>query len=165
MKRAKISRFVATAALLSILQACGGLRSSSDNDRTFDPLSGGSRGDLGSANDGTTSLFEALNRNRDESNVSVNRYIWSASLEVLDFLPIQSVDPFSGVIVTGFGAPPNGGQTYRATILIRDPALEARSLNVSLQTRGGPASAATVRAIEDAILTRARQLRSRDNRL
>ena len=41
----------------------------------------------------------------------------------------------------------------------------ARSLNVALQTRSGPASAATVRAIEDAILTRARQLRVADNRL
>ncbi|MEL6241587.1 MAG: DUF3576 domain-containing protein [Pseudomonadota bacterium] len=100
-----------------------------------------------------------------ENIVPVNKYIWSASLEVLDFLPIQSVDPFTGVIVTGYGTPPNGGRAYRATILIDDPALEARSLNVALQTRSGPASAATVRAVEDAILSRARQLRIADNRL
>ena len=165
MKCAKFFRLVAAGALVGILAACGvgGLRSG-EADENFDPLVGGSRGDLGSANDGTTSVFEALRRNRDESSVSVNRYIWAASLEVLDFLPIQSVDPFTGVIVTGFGTPPNGGRSYRATILIRDPALEARSLNVSLQTNGGAASAATVRAVEDAILTRARQLRSRDSR-
>ena len=114
---------------------------------------------------GRTSIFDALRRTPNESNVSVNRYIWTASLEVLDFLPIQEVDPFTGLIVTGFGTPPNGGRAYRATILIRDPALEARSLNVALQTRSGPASAATVRAVEDAILTRARQLRIADNRL
>ena len=36
---------------------------------------------------------------------------------------------------------------------------------VRLATRGGPASASTVRAIEDAILTRACQLRARDARL
>jgi Domain of unknown function (DUF3576) len=97
--------------------------------------------------------------------VAVNRYLWNASLEVLDFMPIENVDPFSGVIVFGYGTPPGSGQAYRATVLIRDPALDARSLSVSIQTRGGPAGLETQRAIEDAILTRARQLRIRDARL
>lgn len=97
--------------------------------------------------------------------VEVNRYLWNASLEILDFLPIQSVDPFSGVIVTGFGTPPGGGRAYRAAILVNDPALDARSLNVALMTASGPASRETIRAVEDAILTRARQLRIRDRGL
>lgn len=97
--------------------------------------------------------------------VEVNRYLWNASLEVLDFLPIQSVDPFSGVIVTGFGTPPGGGRAYRAAVLINDPALDARSLNVAIMTSAGPASRETIRAVEDAILTRARQLRVRDRGL
>ncbi|WP_299147138.1 DUF3576 domain-containing protein [uncultured Tateyamaria sp.] len=115
---------------------------------------------------GGTTLGEALrSRRNQEAIVKVNKYIWSASIQVLDFLPIQTVDPFTGVIVTGFGTPPSGGRAYRATVLISDPALDARSLNVALQTRNGPASAAAVRAVEDAILTRARQLRIADNRL
>ncbi|TVS07184.1 MAG: DUF3576 domain-containing protein [Rhodobacteraceae bacterium] len=97
--------------------------------------------------------------------VEVNRYLWNAALETLDFLPVQSVDPFSGVIVTGFGTPPGGGRAYRAAVLINDPALDARSLNVALMTSGGPASRETIRAVEDAILTRARQLRVRDRGL
>ena len=96
---------------------------------------------------------------------SVNKYLWNASLEVLNFLPVQSVDPFTGVITTGFGTPPGGGTSYRATIYVSDPALDARSLNVALMTRSGPASASTIRAVEDAILTRARQLRGQDSRL
>ena len=80
-------------------------------------------------------------------------------------MPIQSADPFSGILVMGFGTPPGGGRAYRATVLVRDPALDARSLSISLQTRGGPASVDTVRAIEDAIMTRARQLRIRDGKL
>ncbi|MEO0372427.1 MAG: DUF3576 domain-containing protein [Pseudomonadota bacterium] len=105
-----------------------------------------------------SSLFDVF---RDGgTKVKVNRYLWTASLQVLDFLPVQNADPFTGVISTGFGRPPGGGQVYRATILISDPALDARSLNVALQTRGGAAvSTATQRAVEDAILTRARQLR------
>jgi hypothetical protein len=97
--------------------------------------------------------------------VEVNKYLWQASLEVLNFLPIQSVDPFSGVIVTGFGTPPGGGRAYRATILVQDPALDARSLKVALASQSGPVSAETQRMVEDAILTRARQLRIRDSKL
>lgn len=110
-----------------------------------------------------TSLFD-LFENRDDPNTTleVNKYLWNASLDVLNFLPIQSADPFSGVIVTGYGTPPGGGRAYRATIYVRDPALEARSLNVALATRSGPVPTETVRAVEDAILTRARQLRIRD---
>lgn len=102
--------------------------------------------------------------NVDDPNVTieVNKYLWNASLDILNFLPIQSADPFSGVIVTGFGTPPGGRTAYRATVFIRDPALEARSLNVALATRSGPVATETVRAVEDAILTRARQLRRQD---
>ena len=64
-----------------------------------------------------------------------------------------------------YGTPPGGGRAYRATIYVQDPALDARSLKVSLVSKSGPVDAATVRAVEDAILTRARQLRIRDGKL
>jgi hypothetical protein len=97
--------------------------------------------------------------------VAVNRYLWNASLDVLDFMPVESADPFSGIIVFGYGTPPGSGRAYRATVFVRDPALDARSLSVAIQTRGGAASLPTQRAVEDAILTRARQLRLQDARL
>lgn len=105
--------------------------------------------------------------NRDDPNttVEVNKYIWNAALDVLNFLPIESIDPFTGVIVTGYGTPPGGGRAYRATVYVQDPALDARSLKVALLSRGGAVSPETVRAVEDAILTRARQLRIRDGGL
>ena len=105
--------------------------------------------------------------NSDDPNVTVevNKYIWNAALDVLNFLPIEAADPFSGILVTGYGTPPGGGRAYRATVYVQDPALDARSLNLSLQTRRGPASRETVQAVEDAILTRARQLRIADGRL
>lgn len=110
-------------------------------------------------------IWAIFSKTNTESVVSVNRYLWSATLEVLNFLPIQTVDPFTGVIVTGYGTPPGGGTSYRATVLIDDPALDARSLNVALQSRGGAVSKATSRAVEDAILSRARELRIADNKL
>ena len=107
---------------------------------------------------------EASRVNGSET-VAVNRYLWTASLDVLSFLPVQSVDPFTGVIVTGFGTPPGGSRAYRATVYITDPALDARSLNVALQSRSGPVATETQRAVEDAILSRARQLRIADGNL
>lgn len=110
-----------------------------------------------------SSFLDLFNNNDDpNTTLEVNRYLWNASLEVLNFLPVQQVDPFSGLIVTGYGTPPGGGRAYRATIHVTDPALDARSLKVALATRSGAVDVDTVRAVEDAILTRARQLRIRD---
>lgn len=116
---------------------------------------------------GNSTIWSLFTNSSDpNTTVEVNKYIWNATLEVLNFLPIESVDPFTGVIVTGYGTPPGGGRAYRATVYIQDPALDARSLKLALQTRGGgPVSRETARAVEDAILTRARQLRVRDSRL
>ncbi|WP_424831660.1 DUF3576 domain-containing protein [Ruegeria sp.] len=113
-----------------------------------------------------STIWDVFGPDNSEQVTQVNRYLWRASLDVLNFLPVQEVDPFTGVIVTGYGRPPGGGRQYRATVHISDPALAARSLSVSLQTSGGaPVSAATTRAVEDAILSRARQLRIADNKL
>ena len=115
---------------------------------------------------GRSSIFDLFgDRGDPDTTVEVNRFLWDAALDVLDFMPIEAVDPFSGVIVMGYGLPPGGGTPYRATVYVQDPALDARSLNVALATRGGPAPAATQRAVEDAILTRARQLRIARGRL
>jgi len=113
-----------------------------------------------------SSIWDLFGPGKGDTKVQVNRYLWAASLDVLSFLPVQSVDPFTGVIVTGYGTPPGGGRSYRATVHISDPSLDARSLKVALQTSGGRSvSPGTARAVEDAILTRARQLRVRDKRL
>lgn len=155
------------ALCFAVLVACGGQRSGSlattaGAEQITSPVSKSTHPqDL----ETTNTLWDLFNKQPAENTVLVNRYLWAASLEVLDFLPVQTVDPFTGVIATGYGTPPGGGRAYRATVLVDDPALEARSLNLALQTRNGPASAATIRAVEDAILTRARQLRVADSRL
>ena len=136
--------------------SCGGFKNTKLDPDAYDvDLKQGSPRALAARNGG---LFDAFKGNSD-AGVKVNRYLWTAALDVLDFLPVQSADPFTGVITTGYGRPPGGGSAYRATILISDPALDARSLNVALQTQRGPVSTGTQRAVEDAILARARQIR------
>jgi len=93
---------------------------------------------------------------------SVNKYLWQASIEVLNFLPINSADPFSGIIVFGKGKAPGSSQSYDATIYISDPALDARSLSVTVRSSNGTVSSEAKREIELAILSRARQLRLKE---
>ena len=93
---------------------------------------------------------------------SVNKYLWQAALEVLSFLPINSADPFSGIIVFGKGKAPGSSQSYDATVYISDPALDARSLSVTVRSSNGTVSSEAKREIELAILSRARQLRLKE---
>jgi hypothetical protein len=102
-----------------------------------------------------------LFQNKQDSNttISVNKYIWIAALDVLSFLPIEAADPFTGVISFGYGKAPGSNTAYRGTVLINDPALDARSLKVTLISNGTvPLDSKTVREVENAILTRARQI-------
>ncbi|MEA5159718.1 DUF3576 domain-containing protein [Cereibacter johrii] len=173
-----LARAALPVGLALSLSACGGLGGgdASSGDRQIEAGAAQRQAEIAERNAGATvagtgstrsSLFDLFGTKDDpNTKVEVNKYIWNAALEVLNFLPVQSVDPFTGVISTGYGVPPGGGRAYRATIYVQDPALDARSLKVALQGQGGgPVSAETQRAVEDAILTRARQLRLRDSRL
>ena len=100
-------------------------------------------------------------------NMGVNAYLWRASLETLNFMPLSDVDPFGGVIVTDWYASAEApNERFKANVYILDTGLRADALKVSIfkQTRaaGGWNDAAvdadTARQIENSILTRARQL-------
>jgi len=158
-----IRTLVLTLTALS-LTACGSsgfLKSHNSKSKKIDPIEASA---VASASEGKLSdLFN--NKTNPNVTIGVNKYIWNATLDVLSFLPVEAADPFSGVISMGWGRAKGSSRTYRATVYIQDPALDARSLKVALMTHSGPASRDTVRAIEDAILTRARQLRIADSKL
>ena len=104
-------------------------------------------------------LRDLLNNQGKEEIGAVNKYLWQASLDVLSFLPINTADPFTGLIVFGKGRAPGSSQIYSANVFISDPALDARALRVVVRASNGLASAETQREIENAILSRARELR------
>lgn len=102
------------------------------------------------------------------AGIGVNSYLWRASLDTLAFMPLQSADPFGGVIITDwYSDPTTPTERFKATVYILDTRLRADALNVSIfrQTQvNGAWNDATVDPeteiqIENAILTRARQLR------
>ena len=100
--------------------------------------------------------------------LGVNSYLWHATLDTLAFMPLASADPFGGVVITDWYVAPNApDERLKATIYISDRELRADGLKVVVfrQTRSATGwsdsqpSADTAHKLEDAILTRARELR------
>lgn len=133
--------------------------------------SGQSRADDNAGRGGGISgggLFGGGGNRASEDGIGVNSYLWRASLDTLNFMPLASADPFGGVIITDwYSAPTTPNERFKATVYILDTRLRADALNVSIfrQTNtGGSWSDASVDPdteiqIENAILQRARELR------
>jgi hypothetical protein len=101
--------------------------------------------------------------------IGVNAYLWRASLDVLNFMPLTSADPYGGLIVTDWYVnPEKNDERFKVNVYILDTRLRADGVNVSVnrQVKGvdgqwtnAPTSAQTESSMEDAILARARALR------
>ena len=103
------------------------------------------------------------------SGIGVNSYLWRASLDTIAFMPLASADPFGGVIITDWYTPPDAAdERLKVNIVILGRELRADGVRATIfrQHRdggGGWTDAAvapdTGVELENAILTRARQLR------
>jgi hypothetical protein len=103
--------------------------------------------------------------------IGVNAYLWRATLDTMSIWPVASADPFGGVIITDWYAPPaTPNERFKLNIYILDRALRADGLRVAVfrqvratsgEWRNAAAKTQTATQIENAILTRARQFRNR----
>ena len=102
------------------------------------------------------------------TGVVVNSLLWRASLDTISFMPLVSADPFGGVIITDWYTPPQTpDERFKVNIYILGRALRADGVRASVfrQTNQGgswvdaPVALNTGTDLENAILTRARQLR------
>lgn len=104
----------------------------------------------------------------------VNRYLWRAALDTLSFLPLASTDPYGGVIITDWGVSPNApNERFKVTAYITSAELSPNSLRVVVNRQVQDGSGVwidaavaeeTARQLENAILTRARVIRSGEPR-
>jgi hypothetical protein len=104
----------------------------------------------------------------ETGGIGVNAYLWRAALDTLDFLPLTSADPYGGVIITDWYAnPEKADERLKATVYILDTRLRADGVSASVfretMVNGtwttAPVSPDTNLALENAILSKARQLR------
>lgn len=112
---------------------------------------------------------DRTNRGSGGGGIGVNSYLWRATLDTITFMPVNSADPFGGVIITDWHAAAAAPmERFKLNIYILGRALRADGVRVAVfrQVRDGagwrdaPVAAKTGTRIEDAILTRARQLRN-----
>jgi hypothetical protein len=123
--------------------------------------------------DGFTLFGGSSKRNNNNGGgggggIGVNVYLWRAALETIDFMPLVQADPFGGVIITDWYAPPKTPtERFKLTVYILGRQLRAdavkvavfRQTNTAGQWADATVDAGTKTGIEDSILTRARELR------
>jgi hypothetical protein len=111
---------------------------------------------------------EALAEQTAITTIGVNAYLWRASLETMQFMPLAQVDSTGGVIVGDwYQNPAAPNERVKVTVAILDGALRADAVQVSAQREameGGrwvaaPVRAGTVQRLEEIILEKARGLR------
>jgi hypothetical protein len=180
-RRLKVGRLLVAGLLMGALAGCGGdpdtvkeKRSGPSGDRSKRDVTSG----LGGRTQEEGSLFgpgglfgsKAEKKDPGGNGVAVNAFLWRASLDTINFIPLVSADPFGGVIITDWYTPaeqPTERMKVQVTILDRDLRADGVRVSVFKQTqsaRGGgwvdaQVDQRTNTEIENAILTRARQLR------
>jgi hypothetical protein len=103
------------------------------------------------------------------NGVGVNSYLWRATLDTVSFIPLASADPFGGVIITDWYSPPDQpGERFKVNIFILGRELRADGVRASVfrqkrdpngQWTDAAVDQKTGTDLENAILTRARQMR------
>jgi Domain of unknown function (DUF3576) len=174
-----MSKYRARSALLGVfilgfgLQGCGGIKggeakypSGLDRSQTGGDIYGERESILG---EGGLAIFGGKDKKAQDNGIGVNSFLWRASLDTVSFMPLASADPFGGVIITEwYSAPETPDERVKLNILILGRELKADGVNVKTfrqqRTRNGdwadaPVAEETNRALEDTVLTRARQMR------
>jgi hypothetical protein len=149
----------ASIALVAVgLISLGACAHKSNGPQTYSASSGGFLG-LGKKSPSTNG----------QPSLGVNSYLWEASLNTLAFMPLASADPYGGVIITDwYTNPEKPDERFKVTVYILDTRLRADGLTVTVfkQVKAADGNwvdsntaTQTQTDFENAILTRARQLR------
>lgn len=103
------------------------------------------------------------------TGASVNLFLWRAALETLSLGPLESADPFGGVIITDwFNLEEEPGSQYRVTAYILGRGLRTDNIKIAMYVRsqedGKPVTKRATKAaetrLENLILTKARTIRA-----
>lgn len=164
------SRFAPFALMaLLALTACSGAKVENEYpDRSKEDLY--RYGSLAGGEGGISVLGGKRDRNAGEnSGIGVNSFLWRATLDTVSFMPLASADPFGGVILTEwYSAPTSPNERTKVQVYVLSRELRADSIKAAVfrqvadgrgNWKDAPVAADSATKLEDAILTRARQVR------
>ena len=107
----------------------------------------------------------------ESKGIGVNTFLWRGALETVSFMPLNSADPYGGIIITDWYAPPETpNERFKINIYVRGEELRSDGVKavVFRQKQGAPGAWAddlvdpqTATDLENAILAQARQIRLR----
>ena len=128
--------------------------------------------ETGSFSTGQKSITNLSNDSSNLSSMPINKLLWKSTLDTLDFMVFEIIDPFGGIIITDWFINQNNEKIRnKITISFSSSELRATSIKVNVirenfdnnQWVSDGYSDGLARKIEDLILTRARELRSKNN--
>lgn len=163
-----MKRFIFFGLLLVLLEGCNGKNVEYSYPQMVKDEQESKIGSIitGDEQPGVT-LFGGENRRSDEG-VGANSLLWQASLDVVNFMPIEVSDYGGGVISTGwYNINGEKGARYKITVNIRGKQLAATSLKIvifkQIYQNGTwhptKVDAELVKDFEMKILNRARELK------
>jgi hypothetical protein len=174
MHAPRLVTFAAVLGLALAVSACASDPDSADSYRTSpEYASSGPDGSTQATTAGKGGIGSILFGTDDKEGrtgaVAVNAFLWRAALDTIAFMPLASADPFGGVIISDWYAPPETpDERFKVNVYILGRALRADGLKVSVfrQTTDGSGNwsdaavgADVAKEFENAVLSRARQLR------
>ena len=169
-------RFLYFLTLLSILSCSGIDIKKPEPEKKRESIFGGPltySTDTGSFSTGPVELQNLSNKsNSNLTSLPINELLWKSTIDTLDFISYEKIDPFSGIIVTDWFINQNNEKIRnKITVSFSSSELKATSIKVSVtrekfdnnQWVSDGYSDGLARKIEDLILTRARELRSKNS--
>jgi len=119
---------------------------------------------------------DLLNQDKQTASIGVgmpiNPYLWKASLETINFMPLSSADPFAGLIITDWYSQNNTNERCKINIFIRGVELKTSNLKVNSfcqtlsDTNNWVSNEPDIKVnaqIENAILNKAKKLKLSTN--
>ena len=82
-----------------------------------------------------TSLKDLIGRGNTTYEFSTSNPMWRASLEILDFLPLSTVDYSGGLIITDWYSESNSNNSIKITIRFLDNEIRSDSLKVIVHNK------------------------------
>ena len=127
--------FLIVPLTLAMLTSCGGAFKPKKVDTREIPIKGSERSRKNIEEGGGVSLKNVLNKRGGSFEFSSSNPMWRASLEVLDFLPLNTVDYSGGMIVSDWYTGENSNESIKISIRFLSTEVRSDSLKIIIHKK------------------------------
>ena len=122
--------FLIVPLTLAMLTSCGGAFKPKKVDTREVPIKGSDRSRKNIEEGGGVSLKNVLNKRGGSFEFSSSNPMWRATLEILDFLPLSTVDYSGGMIVSDWYTSENSNDSIKISIRFLSNEVRSDSLKI-----------------------------------